>query len=303
MLPRTSFISIHSRLYLALYTEEQADRIAQHEINSHFLIVPLLPSPSSQDAEQNVISSSLEDIYKFDQMCQTVMRQNEGLKIVLCTGCDQSHQLKITFLLGCHMTMSHGLSSNEVLDHFKRLQEMFDADGQDGSMQSSWRAVSWAKQMGWIDFKETFDRGLDNLNVIQMDEYLHYARCCQQILCSFMPALTAYFLSSPQNGSIYTVVPQKFFLFKAPSTLPVADAAWLDVDGQRHFSAAFYADLLRDLGVTLVVGLGRLDYDRRTMERAGISVCTAEDLGCHASDEHLSFQVLDAFFRGLCVAA
>jgi hypothetical protein len=96
---------------------------------------------------------------------------------------------------------------------------------------------------------------------------------------------------SPQNGSIYTVVPQKLCLFKAPRALPVKGATYLHIDGERHFSAAFYADLLRDLGVSLVVALGRVDYDRATMERAGIAVCTAADLGCLRNDARLSFQV------------
>ena len=74
--------------------------------------------------------------------------------------------------------MSHEWSSGDALNTFQRLRELFDADGLDGSTQSSWRAVFWAKRMGWINFKETFDRGLDNHNGIQMDEYLHYARQC-----------------------------------------------------------------------------------------------------------------------------
>jgi hypothetical protein len=221
-LPRTSFVNIHSRLYLALYTEEQTERIAQHELICHFLIVPLLPSPSSmQIEEQNIISSSLEEIYKFDQMCHAVMRQNENTKIVFCTGCDQGHQFKITFLLGCHMIMSHGLSSERVLTQFRSLKEMFDADGEDGSMQSSWRAISWAKEMGWIDFRETFERGLDKMNVIQMDEYLHYSRyCSSSSLCVWR--------WQPTQSS-HTVPPQptkrQHLHRRATKTLPVQGPA------------------------------------------------------------------------------
>ena len=175
-LPKTSFLSIHSRLYLALYSEEQAERIARHELNSNFLICPLTTTFPSQVENRNVICSCLEEIYKFDQMCQTVTRQNEGFKIVLCTGTEPSQQIKITFLLGCHMIMNYGWSLDNALSAFDRLREMFDAGGQDGSMQSSWRAIFWAKRRGWINFKETFDMGLDGNDVIQMDEYLHYSR-------------------------------------------------------------------------------------------------------------------------------
>ena len=39
------------------------------------------------------------------------------------------------------------------------------------------------------------------------------------------------------------------------------------------------------------MALGEVTYDRRIMERFGISVCTAEDLGCRCDYERLSFQV------------
>ncbi len=100
---------------------------------------------------------------------------------------------------------------------------------------------------------------------------------------------------SPQNGEIYTAIPQKILLFKAPSPLPPKGQAWLDSGDVRHFSAEFYAELLRDMGVTLVVGLGSIDYDHRPFERVGISLCTVDDLGCQCREERLSFQVGDSF--------
>ena len=54
---------------------------------------------------------------------------------------------------------------------------------------------------------------------------------------------------------------------------------------------AFYADLLRDLGVSLVVGLGGDDYDRGPLEAAGLDVCGIEDLGGDPAAERPSLQV------------
>ncbi len=109
-------------------------------------------------------------------MSQSAIRQNAGVKIVLYTGPGNAHQLKIIFLLGCHMIMTHGWSSDDALSAFKPLTDLILTICPDGSVQSSWRALYWARTRNWIDFKETFDLGLDNYDCIQMDEYLHYAR-------------------------------------------------------------------------------------------------------------------------------
>jgi hypothetical protein len=58
-------------------------------------------------------------------------------------------------------------------------------------------------------------------------------------------------LRSPLNGAVYTVVPGRFILFRAPvETSP--GRLWVDESGERRFSADFYAELLHDLGVTQV---------------------------------------------------
>ena len=48
-----------------------------------------------------------------------------------------------------------------------------------------------------------------------------------------------------------TVVPGRFILFRAPSDMPKGQM-WIDEGGVRRFSAAFYAELLQDLGATQV---------------------------------------------------
>jgi hypothetical protein len=109
-------------------------------------------------------------------MSQSAIRQNAGMKVVLYTGPGNAHQLKIIFLLGCHMIMTHGWSCDDALTAFKPLTDLVHSACPDGSVESSWRALYWAKMRNWINFKETFDLGLDNHDGIQMDEYLHYAR-------------------------------------------------------------------------------------------------------------------------------
>ena len=180
---RSSFIGLHSRLYLALYEEEQVCRIAKHELCFNYMILPLLPDQVVLcNIETNIVTSSLEEVYKFDQMLHIVMRQNSGMKIVFYTGSSGAHQLKIVFLLGCHMIMSHAWTSEDSISAFSPLGlgDLDSAAAPDGSVKSSWQALFWAKKKQWINFKETFDMGLDDHFGIQMDEYLHYARCHSQ---------------------------------------------------------------------------------------------------------------------------
>ncbi len=47
-------------------------------------------------------------------------------------------------------------------------------------------------------------------------------------------------------------MPGHFIIFRAPRDDLASGGTWADVDGDRHFSTAFYADLLHTLGVTQV---------------------------------------------------
>lgn len=95
------------------------------------------------------------------------------------------------------------------------------------------------------------------------------------------------------NGQIHVVVPGKIILFKAPCGDLPADRLWMDRDGERHFSPAFYADLLLDLGVSLVIGADEAEYDCSPFSDCGMGV---ESLGCRADDGNaLTLQALDRF--------
>ena len=76
--------------------------------------------------------------------------------------------------------------------------------------------------------------------------------------------------SSPVNGEVATVVPNRILLFRSPApdaSLP-AGTVWADVDGGRRiFGAEYYADLLCELGVSAVASLDCCDYDLRPFTR------------------------------------
>ena len=177
-----AFIGVHSRLYLSLFEKDQVEKIAQHKLHSNYLVLPLTRKHtvlSENDAKY--VLSSLEEIYQFDQMVHAIMRQNSGMKVVFYTGVGNQHQLKAIFLIGCHLIMTHGWTSAEVVSTFSSMSESVLNSENDCSVRSSWRAIFWAKKKNWINFKETFDLGLEGHDGIQMDEYLHYSRCTMSL--------------------------------------------------------------------------------------------------------------------------
>jgi hypothetical protein len=61
----------------------------------------------------------------------------------------------------------------------------------------------------------------------------------------------------PCNGEVQIALPGRLLFFRAPSAALPPGVDWSDESCSRrqHFSAGFYAGLLRDLGATLVLAL------------------------------------------------
>jgi hypothetical protein len=108
---------------------------------------------------------------------------------------------------------------------------------------------------------------------------------------------------SPINGKIVMLIPNKVILFEEPDDDAVSAAGaddFIDINGQRFFSSAFYADLLAHLGAALVVCFDDAlpasvaDSRRAAFSAAGIGYCTLEDL-CSGGANRFSLQSLDRF--------
>jgi hypothetical protein len=97
---------------------------------------------------------------------------------------------------------------------------------------------------------------------------------------------------------VHVVVPGKILMFDAPCPHLPPGRSWQDVDGERRFSADFYAELLHDLGVTLVVRADAAEYDAGPFARRGIAVEPLDDANrpnvC-SSENPPTLQALDRF--------
>jgi hypothetical protein len=116
------------------------------------------------------------------------------------------------------------------------------------------------------------------------------------------PSVTGH-CCSPINGEVITLIPNQIILFEDPDDEAVQGAGerdFVDANGRRYFSTAFYADLLAHLGARLVICFDDVlpatvaEARRATYSAAGIGCCTLEDL-CSGGAGRFSLQSLDRF--------
>ena len=128
---KSSFFCAHQRIYIALYDKSQAERIAKHALHVNYVIVSdnsdLREKQDFDGEEQDNFLCSLVDVYQFDKMANQTARRNADHKLVFPAGCDARHQLKVVFLIGCHMVLSHGLNEDQTFKVLKRFNELLPA--------------------------------------------------------------------------------------------------------------------------------------------------------------------------------
>ena len=178
---KCSFFNVHTRIYVALYDEKQAQRMAQHALKTKYIIIPVSAvwkrDHDSGIEEENFTVSSLIEIYKFDEMANQMARRNADHKLVYTAGCSVRGQIKVVFLIGCHMIMSLGLDAEHVHNIFKSFDEFFvRCDESQVNALVCWRALHRAACASWINFQERFDLERGDERTINMEEFIHYSR-------------------------------------------------------------------------------------------------------------------------------
>ena len=120
-----------------------------------------------------------------------------------------------------------------------------------------WKAMRRANSLGWLDLSSDRELREDELGsqmkspMLDMEECTHY--------------------SNPLNGSLHFVIPGRLLHIPSPTDLPDG-LQWLDAHGARSFSPSFYADLLAEFNVVLVICLVECDYDRGPFTQSGMGV-------------------------------
>jgi hypothetical protein len=204
-----SFISIHNRLLLAAFDERISSAVFRKLSVLNYVLVPLhqtkvtelLQREPQRRKRDTFIAPNMEDIYDFDEMACAFEAKYPTQKIVFQTGSDHGSQATIALLMGCHMMLRHGLGFEETYLAFRRLHSIIDPQPLNElriSVKSCLRAFCRAKCSEWITFKDPVEGSPDKPGSINIDEYLHYARC-RLLLRRSLPSLL--FLLSRTSAS------------------------------------------------------------------------------------------------------
>ena len=173
-----SFFKVRSGFYLALHDEDASNSLAKSEFARGYFVVTQSASLTSVGSLQT-FSPSLAEVHRFDAMVQNLLRAH-GQKFILVfsIGRHVQTQVRLAFLVGCNLIMSHGFGPDEAFAALKPMHLLFHNLELDVPMINHFQALCEAKRHQWIDFRDMLndeDAGADS-KTMDMEEYVHYAR-------------------------------------------------------------------------------------------------------------------------------
>ena len=189
--------------------------------------------------------------FRFCQIIKEETNDDPEKQIVVVSNPDRKYLTNAVFLLGAYMIMILGHTPEEVSTRFKcmhnRLASFRDVSpgAQNFHLQlyDCWRGLWRAKTLAWV----TFEKG-----GFELADYEH--------------------CDSPLNADLHEVVPGKLIAMRGPCAI-LGGAMFQDLPGgSRAFCPAYYADILRQYDVQVVVRLNGPQYDSGEFEREGLAV-------------------------------
>ena len=190
-------------------------------------------------------------------------------------------------LLGSYLILQEDLEPAQVVERFAGIDWTKMEDFRDPTHQPAdfgltlvdcWSGLRRGKGCGWVDRPSEADSPL--WGEIDVEQYEHD--------------------DSPLNGDMTEVVPYKFIAFRGPKDL-VGGALYQDdtVRGTRKFAPAYFAETLKDIGVSDVIRLNEPEYDAGAFRDAGLHHHDLFFEDCYAPPDH----IVTAFFRIVDAAA
>jgi hypothetical protein len=195
-------------------------------------------------------------IGQLHQFSKTILQRSTN-SLILCVGPGQRNLTDAALLLGGHMIVYEKMDLTSVKSAFSIASSQFVTFCdlyQDGHAELTvfdcWSALHRSTELGWLDFSDQ-----PSEDSIDLQEHIHYA--------------------SVANGELHVVVPNKLIAFRTPTDLPDR-RAWMDDCGTRRFSPLYYADILSDFDVSVVLCCGGVGsdppYDASALEGCGMGV-------------------------------
>ena len=175
---------------------------------------------------------------------------NDTKYLVCCTSAGKRPFTNASFLLGAYMILKLEYRAVAVCHCFQVIDPGLYESYRDAleapadfhlGLADCWRGLERGKELGWIrlpTLKAPFQWGL-----IDAEAYDHY--------------------DNPLNADLHEVVPGDLVIFRGPKDLggprfrnKLRDGRFLN----RDFSPEYYAEMLRELGVSTIIRLNRPEY-------------------------------------------
>ena len=174
------FVKIHNRISVVMGNKCDVKKMISHDETGTRIICweTIGKCQERQHAFQEFVPTfSLDEIYRFDSIVQIcIVRSPVSAQLLFCAGRLPYRRIRVLFLLGCHLIMSQGLNFEETVLAFRPFKDLFTRyHTSELWLQECWRALCCSKCLYWINFSESQEN--DDRVGIQMDEYIHYARC------------------------------------------------------------------------------------------------------------------------------
>ena len=245
---------IHASIYLSLLPGDQEKSI---EYDPRFCYFCLDNLCEDNTYKKYFGPSSIRRVFDFCRFLET-QQQISDEPIVLISSEDSRVATKALFLIGACLVLIYDFDAQSVIDRIQPfikdaipftdvLSSATDLNFR-LHLQDCFAALTRARSLQWVDFGPS---GFD------VEEYKHF--------------------DNPLNADMHEIVPGK--LLAMPGPRDFSDGAmWLDVkreDGSfshREFSPEYYADMLDQFDVQVVVRCNTPQYDRCGFEDAGIVV-------------------------------
>ena len=227
---------------------------------------------------------NLDCIVKFVQRLDETLAEFPTSRIFYLVDEGRRQLTNAVFLLGSYLLLKRNMPVDDVIENFRWADDETIIEGyRDAtfseptfrlSLADCWRGLAKGMQVGWLSFPKPESPWL--WGEIDMEQYVHY--------------------DDPLNGDLHEVVPGKLVAFKGPHELGGKEYQD-DLSGFRRFSASYYAEVLKDLGVTTLVRLNEPEYDAAALRKVGIEVLDLFFEDCTAPPPRVAAAFLAAVER------
>jgi hypothetical protein len=249
MLPGRTYLQVHNRLAVVLCRRIPALHLLPLDIENAQYIAGYstytIKEQHPKNLQNDEVSFQPPGLRMICGFCEDLMHDHafkRGKILAICSGSHPKDITNTAVLVGGFMILYYGLDVADVLDAFEPISHSFVRYEDALEVSDCLSALHHvSKNCGWLKLS------LDHLSsprqhhgdpdehdptTIDMEEYAHY--------------------DNPLNGSLHILVPDKLLALPCPADLP-AGALWADAAGARAFSPAYYADILGDFAVAVVV--------------------------------------------------